>query len=135
MLSNASLRTKVLSIATLIGLLIAIIIGSIIYVTNVSPVKGQIGETGFWLWAHLALSVIAISPIMQDKEFLGMVAMMQGFASVRKSFTQEKGGQWILLVDKRYVKERYGSMPIIDKNTSFNDDYILAKKNGLRGSV
>lgn len=81
------------------------------------------------------VSVIAISPVMQDKEFLGMISMIQGLASVRKSFTKEKDGQWVLLVDKRYVKARYGSMPIIDQNTSFNDDYILANNKWFEEDV
>ena len=81
------------------------------------------------------VSVIGISPVFQEGEFFGMVTMIQGLASVRKSFTKEKDGQWILLVDKRYVKERYGSMPIIDKNTSFNADYILANNKWFEKDV
>lgn len=81
------------------------------------------------------VSVIAISPVIQDKEVLGMVAMIQGLASVRKSFTAHKDGQWVLLVDKRYVKERYGSMPVIEKNISFNDDYILANNRWFEEDV
>lgn len=72
------------------------------------------------------VSVIAISPVLQDDELLGMVTMIQGLASVRKSFTKHKDGNWVLLVDKTYVKERYGSMPVIEKNTSFNERYIVA---------
>jgi len=44
MLSNLSLRAKVLGIASLIGLIVAIIIGAILYSTSVSPVKKQVED-------------------------------------------------------------------------------------------
>ncbi|NPA72770.1 MAG: HAMP domain-containing protein [Gammaproteobacteria bacterium] len=72
------------------------------------------------------VSVIAISPVMREGEMLGMVSMIQGLASVRKNFTKEKQGQWLLLVDRNYVKNRYGDMPAIDNNTLFSDQYVLA---------
>ncbi len=72
------------------------------------------------------VSIIAISPIIRDNEMLGMVAMIQGLASVRKNFTKQKNGQWLLLVNREYVKQRYGSMPVIEKNTEFNEQYIVA---------
>jgi len=241
MFANSSLRAKVLTIAALIGFIISLIIGTIIYTTSVAPVKGQIEDdmikemTGYidgqidlkiqggiigssalaiqdyiaealeveereelldvfsgirdryrnqtnykniatqlmtadgrsliksWdldnygqnlsanpliqrsmkekkSFGSLALgargvSVIAISPVIYDGEFLGMVSMIQGLASVRKSFTKHKDGQWVLLVDKRYVKERYGSMPIIEKNTALDDNYILANNRWFEKEV
>ncbi|BCN93466.1 hypothetical protein THMIRHAM_12510 [Thiomicrorhabdus immobilis] len=72
------------------------------------------------------VSVIAISPVIKEGEMLGMVAMIQGLASVRKAFTKDLNGQWLLLVDRDYIKQRYGSMPIIEKNTPFTDKYIVA---------
>jgi len=72
------------------------------------------------------VSIIAISPVQKEGEMLGMIAMIQGLASVRKAFTKEKNGQWILLADREYVKNRYGDMPIIEKNTVFTDKYIVA---------
>ena len=72
------------------------------------------------------VSIIAMSPVINNGEMLGMISMIQGLASVRKHFTQEKAGQWLMLVDRKYVKERYGDMPVIDKNTVFTDRYILA---------
>ncbi|MDX1353026.1 MAG: cache domain-containing protein, partial [Thiomicrorhabdus sp.] len=57
------------------------------------------------------VSIIAMSPVINNGEMLGMISMIQGLASVRKHFTQEKAGQWLMLVDRKYVKERYGDMP------------------------
>jgi len=72
------------------------------------------------------VSVIAISPVISDGELMGMITMIQGLASVRKAFTKEKNGQWVLLVDRDYVKNRYGDMPVIEKNTVFTEKYIVA---------
>jgi len=72
------------------------------------------------------VSVIAISPVIADGDMYGMIAMIQGLASVRKAFTKEKNGQWVLLVDREYIKNRYGDMPVIEKNTVFTDKYIVA---------
>jgi len=72
------------------------------------------------------VSVIAISPVISDGELMGMISMIQGLASVRKAFTKEKNGQWVLLVDRDYIKNRYGDMPVIEKNTVFTDKYIVA---------
>lgn len=72
------------------------------------------------------VSIIAISPIMQEGEMLGMISMIQGLASVRKTFTKQTNGQWVLLVNRDYVKKRYGEMPVIEKNTPIGDNYIVA---------
>ncbi len=72
------------------------------------------------------VSVIAISPVIHDGEFYGMIAMIQGLASVRKAFEKDHEGKWVMLVDKDYIKKRYGDMPVIDNNTSFSKKYILA---------
>jgi len=72
------------------------------------------------------VSVIAISPVIAEGDMYGMIAMIQGLASVRKAFTKEKNGQWVLLVDREYIKNRYGDMPVIEKNTVFTDKYIVA---------
>ncbi|WP_051144839.1 methyl-accepting chemotaxis protein [Thiomicrorhabdus sp. Kp2] len=83
-------------------------------------------STGSLAIGDLGVSIIAISPVISEGEMLGMITMIQGLASVRKNFTAEKNGQWLMLVDRSYVKERYGDMPIIDKNTVFNNKYIVA---------
>ena len=75
------------------------------------------------------VSVIAISPVISDGEMLGMITMIQGLASVRKAFTEQKNGQWVLVVDREYVKNRYGDMPVIEKNTAFTERYLVANDN------
>jgi len=232
MLANASLKTKVLTIASVIGITVSVILGVMIYKTSVEPVKervsqqiigdmqefidaqielkiqgGIIGSTALSIQKYIAealaveerdeliatvshirdqyrnqtnykniqtqlitadgrsllkswkldsygqdltnspliqksmkdkksfgslaigdrgVSIIAISPVLQDGELLGMVAMIQGLASVRKNFTKQKDGQWLLLVNRNYVKNRYGEMPVIEKNTKLNENFIVA---------
>ncbi|MDA3807513.1 MAG: methyl-accepting chemotaxis protein [Thiomicrorhabdus sp.] len=232
MLVNLSLRAKVVSITTLIGLIVSVIVGSIIYQTSVAPVKGAIehkmikdlttyiesqidlkiqgsiiGSTAISMQKQVAsalvvedraellpvfasikdrfsnqtnykniatqlitadgrslvkswdldsygqnlansplirdaiknkqasgslalgglgVSVIGISPVMDDGEFMGMVTLIQGLGSVRKNFAKQENGEWILLIDKRYVADKYGSMPVIENNASFGKNYLLA---------
>lgn len=241
MLANLSLRAKVVSITTLIGLIVSIIVGGIIYQTSVAPVKGKIeskmikdlttyiesqidlkiqgsiiGSTAISMqkevssaleveeretllpifagikdsyrnqtnykniatqlitadgralvksWdldsygqdlsnnpmikqaikdkqasGSLALgarcvSVIGISPVMNNGEFMGMITMIQGLASVRKNFTKQENGEWILLIDKRYVADKYGSMPIIEGNIAFDKNYLLANNRWFKKEV
>ncbi len=241
MLANLSLRAKVVSITTLIGLIVSVIVGSIIYQTSVAPVKGTVENklikdlttyiesqidskiqgsiigstaismqkevteslmmedrgaivpifegikelyrnqtdykniatqlitydgralvkswdldsygqnlanspliknamkekqaTGSLALGALGVSVIGISPVINDGEFMGMVTMIQGLASVRKNFAKQEDGEWVLLVDKRYVADKYGSMPVIDNNISFDKNYILANNRWFKKEV
>jgi len=241
MLANLSLRAKVVSITTLIGLIVSIMVGALIYQTSVAPVKGEIenkmvkelttyiesqidlkiqgsiiGSTAISLQKQVAsalvveereelipifagikdsyrnqtnykniatqlitadgralikswdldsygqnlansplirdamknkqatgslalgargVSVIGISPVIDDGEFMGMVTMIQGLASVRKHFAKHEDGEWILLVDKRYVAEKYGKMPVIDNNIPFGKNYILASNKWFKKDV
>ncbi|MGM0541431.1 MAG: methyl-accepting chemotaxis protein [Pseudomonadota bacterium] len=232
MFANLSLRAKVVSITTLIGLLVSIIVGGLIYQTSVAPVKGTIeskmikdlttyiesqidlkiqgsiiGSTAISIQKEVAsalvveereellpifagikdsyrnqtdykniatqlitadgralikswdldsygqnlansplirnamkdkmssgslalgargVSVIGISPVIDEGEFMGMVTMIQGLASVRKNFAKQEDGEWVLLIDKRYVATKYGNMPIIESNIPFDKNYLLA---------
>ncbi len=81
------------------------------------------------------VSVIGISPVINNGEFLGMISMIQGLASVRKNFTAQKHGEWVLLIDKRYVADKYGEMPIIAKNTPFDENYLLANNKWFKEDV
>ena len=68
----------------------------------------------------------AISPVIENKELLGMLSMIQGLRSVGKTYTKQTGGNWVLLVDKNYVKTKIGNSPSLNKNTSINSDYVVA---------
>ncbi|MDX1796752.1 MAG: methyl-accepting chemotaxis protein, partial [Hydrogenovibrio sp.] len=79
------------------------------------------------------VGVLSISPIFDGDEFAGMVSMVQGLASVAKSFRKEhENGEWVLLVDRRYVKDRYGKMPVIDNNEPIDKHYILASNRWFK---
>ncbi|KUJ73979.1 hypothetical protein AVO42_00735 [Thiomicrospira sp. XS5] len=72
------------------------------------------------------IGVIAVSPIFEDDSVLGYTTLVQGMASVAKDFRANEGGEWVLLVDKRYIDQKYGNMPIIEKNETITDNYLLA---------
>lgn len=92
-------------------------------IANVIKNKRAIGTLAL---GGTGVSVIAASPVIRENELMGVVTFIQGLASVRKAFTKEKNGQWILLIDKEFVSKNYGDMPVIAKNTSFTKKYILA---------
>lgn len=72
------------------------------------------------------VGVMAISPIIDDGEFLGMISLIQGLASVVGDFKQNLNIDWVLVADKRYIDEKYGSMPNVDQNHPVSSNYILA---------
>ncbi len=89
---------------------------------------------------HLAfggrgVSIIAMSPVIRDNEMLGIISLIQGLNSVRQSFTKQQGGEWVLLVDSDYVKKRYGSMPVVERNTHINKRYIVANDKWFKPKV
>ncbi|MGE4501415.1 MAG: methyl-accepting chemotaxis protein [Thiomicrospira sp.] len=75
------------------------------------------------------VGVMAISPIINEGEFLGMISLIQGLASVAKDFKAQKSGDWVLLADRRYIKEKYDTMPIVDGNRVIGEQYLLANNN------
>lgn len=86
-----------------------------------------IGATG--------VGVVAISPVLDDGEMLGMVSMIQGLASVVKDFKNNLNTDWLLLVDKRYISEKYGEMPVVDGNLAMGENYLLANNNWFAKEV
>ncbi|QCU90215.1 methyl-accepting chemotaxis protein [Thiomicrorhabdus sediminis] len=74
----------------------------------------------------VGVAVMAISPVMADGEFMGMVSFLQGLASVRKAFTADMEGQWIMLVDKEQLTKQYGDLEVVSKNMPINNKYILS---------
>jgi methyl-accepting chemotaxis protein len=71
------------------------------------------------------VGVIAISPVIDDGEFLGMISMLQGLASVKHDFKHNFDIDWVMLADKRYLNEKYPTMPIINTNKPIAQNYIL----------
>lgn len=72
------------------------------------------------------IGVMAISPIMDGEDFMGMISLIQGLASVRSDLKNNLDIDWVLLADKRYIAEKYGDMPNVDQNKPVNQHYILA---------
>ncbi|HEY9017775.1 methyl-accepting chemotaxis protein [Thiomicrospira sp.] len=72
------------------------------------------------------IGVMAISPIMDNGEFMGMISLIQGLASVKSDLKNNLNIDWVLLADKRYIAEKYGDMPNVDQNKPVNENYILA---------
>ncbi|WP_319557609.1 methyl-accepting chemotaxis protein [Thiomicrorhabdus sp.] len=78
------------------------------------------------------VSVVAVSPIFDhanNDEFLGMASFKQGLKSVVKDVKKTVNGDWILLIDRNYIKKVYGKMPVLDGNTPVGTHYILANNN------
>lgn len=72
------------------------------------------------------IGVMAISPIMDNGDFMGMISLIQGLASVKSDLKNNLNIDWVLLADKRYIAEKYGDMPNVDQNKPINENYILA---------
>ncbi|BBP42290.1 methyl-accepting chemotaxis protein [Thiosulfativibrio zosterae] len=85
--------------------------------------KQAVGSLGI---GALGVAVVGISPIFENEDFVGMVTIIQGLASVAKTFKKDKDGDWLLLVDKRYIQEKYGKMPVVENNEPVGDNYLIA---------
>ncbi|WP_051678605.1 methyl-accepting chemotaxis protein [Thiomicrospira pelophila] len=72
------------------------------------------------------VGVVAISPVMDDGEFMGMISLLQGLGSVTKDFRNNLDIDYVLMADKRYIAEKYGDMPNVDNNKPVSENYILA---------
>lgn len=72
------------------------------------------------------VGVMAISPVIDDGEFLGMISLLQGLASVVHDFKHNLDIDWVMLTDKRYLDEKYPGMGIVDQNTPIGNNYVLA---------
>lgn len=81
------------------------------------------------------IGVMAISPVIDDGEFLGMISLIQGLASVTYDFRHNLDIDWLLLADRRYIADKYGSMPNIEQNRAVNRDYILANNNWFNSDI
>ncbi|MBN2866864.1 MAG: HAMP domain-containing protein [Thiotrichales bacterium] len=85
--------------------------------------KQAVGSLGI---GALGVAVVGISPIFEKEDYIGMITIIQGLASVAKTFREDKQGEWLLLVDKRYIKEKYGAMPVVDSNEPISQNYLIA---------
>ncbi|WP_052501475.1 methyl-accepting chemotaxis protein [Thiomicrospira microaerophila] len=72
------------------------------------------------------IGVVAISPVIDDGEFLGMISLLQGLASVVHDFKHHLDVDWVMLGDTRYLNENFPGMNIINNNRSIGKNYILA---------
>ncbi|BBP45826.1 hypothetical protein THMIRHAS_11990 [Thiosulfatimonas sediminis] len=75
------------------------------------------------------VGVVALSPVMDQGRMLGMLSMTQGLASVGKAFQQDHLGYWVLLVDKNYLKAKFGNAELLNKNTTIDKDYVVANNS------
>ncbi|GKT12307.1 MAG: methyl-accepting chemotaxis protein [Thiomicrorhabdus sp.] len=83
----------------------------------------------------LGVGVIGVSPIFSEGEFMGIITMIQGLSSVSDSFRKDNNGDWLFVIDKRYVKEKYGNMPIFEKNIPFDKNYLLASNSWFKEDI
>lgn len=77
-----------------------------------------ISEKGF--------GAIAYAPVVVDGHYLGAVQSFSGVAAVAKDL-KELGIDWVLLLDKNYLKQHYGKIPdSVKNNQTINNDYLVA---------
>lgn len=104
-------------------------------VSNSPIVKRAVAEKqafGTLAVGDKGVGIISIAPIFDGDDFNGLITFVQGMASVAKNFTKQEKGNWVLLIDKRYVKKNYGDMPVLAKNESIDKNYILANNRWFK---
>lgn len=75
------------------------------------------------------IGVTAIAPILENGEVIGLVSLIQGLFSVGQDFRETRNGEWLLLVDARYISERYGQVNVLNNNRYLTEHYFLANNN------
>jgi methyl-accepting chemotaxis protein len=81
------------------------------------------------------IGVVAISPVIDDGELLGMISLLQGLASVVHDFKHHLDVDWLMLGDARYLNENFPGMDIINSNKSIGENYILANNRWFKQEI
>lgn len=91
---------------------------------------------GSLLFGERGVTVVAYSPVLDtNKQLLGMVSFIQGVGSISRDYTNEFNGAWVMLVDKQYVAQKFGSTAPADKLNAINERYVLANNNWFAEEV
>lgn len=91
---------------------------------------------GSLLFGERGVTVVAYSPVLDaNKQLLGMVSFIQGVGSISRDYTNEFNGAWVMLVDKQYVAQKFGSTAPVDKLNAVNERYVLANNNWFAEEV
>ncbi|BBP42291.1 methyl-accepting chemotaxis protein [Thiosulfativibrio zosterae] len=79
--------------------------------------------------------ITSVTPVLNNKELLGLTTMVQGVGSISRDFTNEYQGAWIMLIDKEYVQKTTGSLKAIEKLNPMTDRYVLANNKWFSPEV
>ena len=91
---------------------------------------------GSLLFGERGVTVVAYSPVFDaHKQLLGMVSFIQGVGSISRDYSAEFNGAWVMLVDKQYVVQKFGSSAPADKLNAINERYVLANNNWFAEEV
>ena len=74
------------------------------------------------------VGVVAIAPIIEDENMLGMVAVLQGLASTTSDF-KNIDTDWVLLMDQRYIDKYFAGFEFVANNQRVGEHHILANNN------
>ncbi|SFR54526.1 methyl-accepting chemotaxis protein [Thiomicrospira sp. ALE5] len=74
------------------------------------------------------VGVVAVAPVMDDGEMLGMVSVLQGLASTVSDFNR-MDTDWVLLIDQRYIETYFPGFGVVANNKQIGDHHILANNN------
>ncbi|WP_321277474.1 methyl-accepting chemotaxis protein [Thiomicrorhabdus indica] len=104
-------------------------------VKQVFDSKKAAGALGF---GDRGVAITSITPVLKDKQLLGGVTMVLGVGSISRDFAKEYKGQdgaWIMLVDKQYVANKFGSTKAVDKLKKITDRYVIANNKWFADEV
>ncbi len=91
---------------------------------------------GSLLFGERGVTVVAYSPVLDaNKQLLGMVSFIQGVGSISRDYSAEFNGAWVMLVDKQYVAQKFGSTAAADKLNAVNERYVLANNKWFAEEV
>jgi methyl-accepting chemotaxis protein len=99
---------------------------------SVSPIVQRVME-GKQAYAALGVGargvgVVALAPIMDDDQLLGMVSVLQGLASTTSDF-KNINTDWVLLMDQRYIDKYFAGFEFVANNQKIGPHHILANNN------
>lgn len=93
---------------------------------------------GALIFGQRGVSIVAATPIMDNKTFLGAATVVMGVGSISRDFAEQYenvDGKWIMLVDKDYVAQKLGSTKAVDSLKPITNRYVIANNKWFADDV
>ncbi|WP_127470505.1 methyl-accepting chemotaxis protein [Thiomicrorhabdus aquaedulcis] len=100
-------------------------------VKTVLESKQAKGSLGF---GQRGVVITSISPVLVEKNIIGLATMVQGVGSISRDFSQEHSGAWVMLIDTEYAKKS-GYSKAIETLDSVTPRYVLANNKWFSPEV